>query len=170
MGESALKALDVFIRVAPLEPGEKVLGMVGFYGEPEPVQWLILTDHPSNPGVLRESVFARAKVLAERKFTPLPGQDLPQLPFLRAALKVDSGEAFRTVEALAHRQRRSFDSAHFQLRVRDHESEPVWMLNLINSAQVSIGVVYLSASTGKILREAWVGASPEIKETKVSAR
>lgn len=169
-GESGLKALDAFNQVAPLDSGEKILGMVGFYGEPEPVQWLILSATPEQPGVLRESVFARGKVLAERKFTPLPAQDLPHLPILRSTLKVDSGEAFRIAEDLALRQKRSFDSVHFQLRVRDLESEPVWMLNLINSSQVSIGVVYLSASTGKILRESWAGASDAKKGTKVSAR
>ncbi len=169
-GESALGALDAFLVGAPLEPGANVLGMVGFFGQPEPVQWLILTSHPATPGVLRESIFARERILAERKFSPLPGQDLPHLPISRAALKVDSAAAFRVVEKLAHRQKRAFDSAHFQLRVRDLGAEPVWMLNLISPAQVSIGVVYLSATTGAVLRETWVGPAPVRGDTEVSAR
>jgi len=168
--ESGLRALDAFIEGAQLDSGEQVLGMVGFFGEPEPVQWLILSNHPSKPGVLRESVFARGKVLAERKFTALPQQDLPHLPLVRPSLKVDSGGAFRIAEELALGKKRSFDSVHFQLRVRDHGSEPVWMLNLINTSQVSIGVVYLSATTGKILRESWLGIPAEGRETEVSAR
>lgn len=170
VGESALGALDAFLVVSPLEPGVEVLGMVGFFGQPEPVQWLILTSHPATPGVLRESIFARGRLLGERKFSPLPGQDLPHLAIERAALKIDSAAAFRIVEELAHRQKRSFDSAHFQLRVRDLGAEPVWMLNLLNSAQVSVGVVYLSASSGAILRETWVGPAPVAGDTKVSAR
>lgn len=170
VGESALGALDAFLVVSPLEPGAEVLGMVGFFGQPEPVQWLILTSHPATPGVLRESIFARGRLLGERKFSPLPGQDLPHLAIERSALKIDSAAAFRVVEELAHRQKRAFDSAHFQLRVRDLGAEPVWMLNLLNSAQVSVGVVYLSASSGAILRETWVGPAPVKGDTKVSAR
>jgi hypothetical protein len=170
VGESALGALDAFLVASPLEPGAEVLGMVGFFGQPEPVQWLILTSHPATPGVLRESIFARGRLLGERKFSPLPGQDLPHLAIDRAALKIDSAAAFRIVDELAHRQKRSFDSAHFQLRVRDLGAEPVWMLNLLNSAQVSVGVVYLSASSGEILRETWVGPAPVAGDTKVSAR
>lgn len=173
---SALASLDAFLAASNLDPGEKVLGMVGFYGQPQPVQWLILTDNPTKDGVLRESVFARGSILAERKFSPLPGQDLPHLPIVRNTLKIDSETAFRTAEKLARKRKVAFDSVHFQLRVRDLESEPVWMLNLISPAQVSIGVVYISASTGSVLRESWVDSpagipSPAVTDkTKVSAR
>ncbi|NLT70046.1 MAG: hypothetical protein GXX91_05050 [Verrucomicrobiaceae bacterium] len=172
VGESALGALDGFLADAPLEPGAEVLGMVGFFGQPEPVQWLILTSHPETPEQLRESIYARGRLLAERKFRPLSGQDLPHLPLKRAVLKIDSEAAFRAVEELAHRQKRAFDSAHFQLRVRDLGSEPVWMLHLLNRAQVSIGVVYLSATTGEILRETWKSPAPAADPggTKISSR
>lgn len=168
--ESGLEALDGFLAMAPLEPGTEVLGLVGFFGQPEPVQWLILTSQPATPGVLRESIFARGRLLAERKFSPLPGQDLPHLAIDRAVLKIDSAAAFRIVEKMARGKKRAFDSAHFQLRVRDLESEPVWMLHLLNRAQVSIGVVYLSATSGEILRETWTGPTPIHDDTKVSAR
>ncbi len=166
VGEPALASLDAFLAASNHNPREVVLGMVGFFGQPEPVQWLILTADPAKAGVLRESVFARGKILAERAFTPLPGQDLPHLPLVRKTLKIDSAAAFRIAEGLARQQKRSFDSVHFQLRVRDLENEPVWMLNFISPAQISIGVVYLSASSGKVLRESWAA----IPATGVSAR
>ncbi|MBP6785547.1 MAG: hypothetical protein KA152_17265 [Verrucomicrobiales bacterium] len=166
VGEPALASLDDFLAASNHNPREVVLGMVGFFGQPEPVQWLILTADPAKAGVLRESVFARGKILAERAFTPLPGQDLPHLPLVRKTLKIDSAAAFRIAEGLARQQKRSFDSVHFQLRVRDLENEPVWMLNFISPAQISIGVVYLSASSGKVLRESWAA----IPATGVSAR
>lgn len=170
VGESALASLDGFLGTAALKPGAQVLGMVGFFGQPEPVQWLILTSLPTSPEVLRESVFARGRLLVERKFSPVPGQDLPHLPLDRSLLKVDSAAAFQLAETLAHRQKLAFDSAHFQLRVRDLGSEPVWMLHLLNRAQVSIGVVYLSATTGTVLRESWTLPAPGSEEAQVSAR
>lgn len=153
--EEGVAALDAFAKIARLDPGEEVLGLVGFFGQPLPVQWLILTGNASHPSVLRESVFARERILAERKFSPLPGQDLPHLPIPRGRVKVDSREAFALVESLAKKRRQAFDSAHFQLRVRDEGHEPVWMLSLVNEAQVSVGVVYLSAASGEVLREKW---------------
>jgi len=54
--------------------------------------------------------------------------------------------------------------------VRDLGAEPVWMLNLLNRAQAPVGVVYLSATSGEILRETWVGPAPVKGDTKVSAR
>jgi hypothetical protein len=169
-GESAVGTLNAFLVVSPLEPGAEVLGLVGFFGQPEPFQWLILTSDPATPGVLRESIFARGRILGERRLTPLPGQDLPHLRIERRALKIDSAAAFRVVEELAHRGKRAFDSAHFQLRVRDLGAEPVWMLNLLDRAQAPVGVVYLSATTGAILRETWIGPAPVAGDTKVSAR
>jgi len=168
-GEGGFAALDTFLTLSPLAGKDRVLGMVGFYGQPQPVQWLILTGDPASPNPLRETVFARGRVLAERKFPPLPGQDLPHLPILRETLKIDSGAAFHIAEARAKARKTPFDRAHFQLRVRDEGAEPVWMLNLIDTSQVSVGLVYLSARSGEILRETWV-RPPAIPEEGISAR
>jgi len=154
--EKALAALDAFLAAADFGREEVVLGMVGFYGEPAPPQWLILTAEEPKAGVLRESVFARGKVRAERRFRRLPGQELPTIPLRREELRIDSGEAFRIVEEVARSEKVAFDSVHYQLRCREAESEPVWMLNLISPAQVSLGVVYLSARSGEVLRVSWV--------------
>ena len=134
---------------------EPVLGMVGFYGQPQPPQWLILTSVLSKPGVLRESVVSGGKVVAERQFRRLPGQDLPDIPISKRDLRFSSQAAFKVGEAEAKRRKVSFDSVHFQLRCRDQQSEPVWMLSLINRAQVSVGAIYISAKSGKILRTTW---------------
>ncbi len=169
-GEEALEVLDAFSRIATLEPGEKVLGLVGFYGQPLPAQWLVLSGNVEKRAPLRESVFARGQVLAERRFAALPGQDLPHLPVLRGSLKIRSSEAFRIAETSAKSRQVSFESAHFQLRVRDEGAEPVWMLNLLDKAQVPVGLVYLSATSGEILRESWPRPGSRPTETKVSVR
>ena len=169
VGSEGIAAMDAFLSLAPLAGKERVLGMVGFYGQPQPVQWLILTGDPTSPEPLREFVFARRQILAERIFSPLPGQDLPHLPIVRETLKVDSGAAFRIAESRAKARKAAFDSAHYQLRVRDEGNEPVWMLSLIDASQVSVGVVYLSARSGEVLRETWV-SPPADSVKEISAR
>ncbi|HRQ90711.1 MAG TPA: hypothetical protein PLA50_18100, partial [Bacteroidia bacterium] len=117
-GEEGLEALDRFSETVRLDGEERILGMVGFFGQPQPVQWLILTGLPDLKGTFRESVVARGKVLAERRFSALPGQDLPSRALDREAVKVTSAAAFQRAEVLAEKRRIAFDSAHFQLRVR----------------------------------------------------
>jgi hypothetical protein len=149
---SALSALETFSAIA----SESVLGMIGFYGQPQPPQWLILTGVTGEENVLRESVFSQGKVVAERKFGRKAGQDLPDIPLEMGRLKIDSDAAFTAAEEVARERKVSFDSAHFQLRCREEGAEPVWMLSLLGRAQVSVGVVYISAETGTVLRVNWV--------------
>ncbi len=152
----AMAAMDGFARLAVEGELESVLGVVGFYGDPQPPVWLILTGVKDKPGVLRESVMSAGKVVAERKFKKASNQDLPDIPIKRGLMKVDSAAAFVIGEKTAKTQKVAFDSVHFQLRSRDLRNEPVWMLNLINRSQVSVGVVYVSAVSGEVLRTSWI--------------
>lgn len=170
VGEEGIAVLDAFSDVAVLEPGERVLGLVGFHGRPLPAQWLVLTGTVETSAPLRESVFARGAVQAERTVVALPGQDLPHLPILRETLKISSSEAFQIAEECAKSRQVAFESTHYQLRVRDEGTEPVWMLNLLDKAQVSVGLVYLSASSGEILRESWPRPATTPPGPKVSVR
>lgn len=168
-GEEGVEVLRNFASEAKLSDGEVILGMAGFFGQPLPPQWLVLTGRPDARGPLRESVCARGNILAERKFSPLPGQDLPIHSVSLDAVKISSRQAFEVAEHRAGDRRIRFESAHFQLRVRDAELEPVWMLQLLNRAQVSVGTLYLSAVDGRILRETWT-APAGLDPVRVSAR
>lgn len=153
-GEGLL-ALQQFSKSSHLEKGEVVLGLVGFYGNPLPPQWLILSTLNEKPGVLKESVFARGKVIAERRFQKQAGQDLPDIPIDTTEIETSSRAAFSTAEKAAVKNQVSFESVHYQMRCRAAEREPVWMLSLINKAQVVVGVVYVSARNGEILQSSW---------------
>lgn len=151
----ALSSLKAFASSPHVSKEETVLGLVGFYGDPGPPQWLILTGSPSEVGVMKESVFRGGKVVAERKFKALIGQDLPTIPIRLESLKFDSTDAFTAAEKIATERKVSFDTVHYQLRCRAEGNEPVWMLSLINPSQVAVGVVYISALNGKVLEESW---------------
>jgi len=159
-GEEGIAALERFLTVAPLGEGEVILGLAGFHGKPSPEKWLILIGFEGRSGFLREVVFSRGRVESERSVSPLPGQDLPHLPIRRESVRIDSSEAFRIAGDRARSRHLDFAAAHFQLRVRDDGKEPVWMVSLLKTAQVQVGLVYLSASTGEVLRETWRSATP----------
>lgn len=145
---SALSAYDLYFR----SQNVPVVGMVGFYGQPDPPQWMVLSPPSGGNGKFRETVVSRGKLAAERTFRKLPGQDLPTIPLERKRVHIDSGKAFSIAEEVAKRKKISFESAHFQLRCRDEDTEPVWVLNLIDKFQVGVATIYLSAETGTVLR------------------
>lgn len=154
-GEEALEAFDSFLEEQTGGDSEEVLGMVGFFGEPLPPQWLILYSIDLKKPILHEAVVSNGQIRAERKFRRLPNQDLPTIPIRRKELKINSEKAFRIAESVAREAKVSFENAHYQLRCRDAGREPVWMIHFLGRAQVALGAVYLSARSGEVLRVSW---------------
>ncbi|MEO0415258.1 MAG: hypothetical protein AAF226_09935, partial [Verrucomicrobiota bacterium] len=132
-----------------------VVGLVGFYGQSQPQQWLVLVKDARVEDMMHEFVISDSKVRAQRHFRKLPNQDLPSIPISIDQVKIDSSKAFQIVEQLAGNVGIGFDTVHYQLRARDLRSEAVWMLNLIDRNQNSVGVHYISAETGQVLRSVW---------------
>lgn len=158
-------ALDGFDQFAK-QDGRIVLGITGFSGSPSPEQWLILCREKGATGGLFEVVWKDGKPVGQRKVFPLPGQDIPELPFVRERIRIDSDRAFALARGAVEQR---FDSVHFHLRCRESGAEPVWMLSLRNTASVEIGKVYLSAESGRILR--LVGVNADVRmETSVPLR
>ncbi len=152
---TALEALRTYERSGSKVNTDVVVGLIGFYGQDQPRQWLVLAKDTRLEGMMHEFVVSNDEVRAQRHFKRLANQDLPDVPINRADVKIDSSKAFRLVESLAAKAGIGFDTIHYQLRCRDLRNEPIWVLNLIDSRQVSIGVHYYSAITGELLRSNW---------------
>ncbi|MDH4410703.1 MAG: hypothetical protein QE273_13890 [Verrucomicrobiales bacterium] len=159
-----------------LERGEAILGLAGYDGAPLPERWLVLVGKPGPGGALREVPFAGGKAGVGRAIESSAGQDLPRLPIDPASLKVSASEAHRIAAARRASSGVRWATVHYHLRVRDEGAEPVWLLTFVNRAQVKVGLVYLSARTGEVLRESWPLADPgqpadhALDSGKVSAR
>ena len=151
---SALIAYDAFIENA----NRVVVGMVGFSGKPQPEQWLFLCQDKKNSNQYVEFVVRDGEIVAKRKISRLPGQDLPDIPLLRGKIKIDSPAAREIAHEDVKKWGIFFETIHYQLRCRDAGKEAVWLLSLRNSASVEIGKIYLSAESGKVLRR--VGLKP----------
>lgn len=133
----------------------RVVGMVGFYGQDQPRQWRILADDAHERGMLKEYIVENGHVVAERRFQRDPKVDLPTIRIPSAKLSVDSRQAFLLAEGAARVEGVGFDTIHYQLRCRDLRSEPVWVLNLSDQQRKTVGVVYVSALNGELLRKVW---------------
>lgn len=156
---SALSSIEAFAAREGDDGAPPILGVVGFFADPQPPQWLVLTPLEGEEDVYRESVVKDGVVTAERMFRKVPGQDLPSIPIDLSEVKYDSDDAFAAAEEAAASHRIRFESVHFQLRCRDEGEEPVWMVNILSPYHISIGVVFVSAKTGEVVRETWKSPS-----------
>lgn len=141
----------------------QVVGMIGFYGDTQPPQWLVLTDGGKDSATFLEYVIRDGEIRSQRKVRRLKGQDLPEKSIDISELKVDSHEASRIAGDLAAEFGAEFSTIHYQLRCRDGGSEPVWVISLIGRYQVSVGSHYISALTGEVIDSRWY-VTPRKKE------
>lgn len=159
-----------------LGKGEAILGLAGYDGAPLPERWYVLIGQPGTTASRREVPFSDGKAGAGRLIESRPGQDLPHLPIAPATLHCSAAEAHTIASARGTAAGMRWASVHYHLRVRDEGAEPVWLLTFVNRAQVKVGLVYLSARTGEVLRESWPQADPgkpadhSLDSGKVSAR
>jgi hypothetical protein len=168
--------LDAILKGVFLERGEAILGLAGYDGAPLPERWLVLVGKPGPGGALREVSVAGGKAGVGRGIESSAGEDLPHLPIDPASLKVSAAEAHTIAAASRAGSGVRWATVHYHLRVRDEGAEPVWLLTFVNRAQVKVGLVYLSARTGEVLRESWPQNDPgpathrTLDSGKVSAR
>lgn len=152
---SALTTLRAFGRERGDALLTRVVGMVGFNGQDQPGQWLILQADIEVPNLLHEYAIQGGRIVAQRQFMRTPNQDLPTIPITVSKVAVDSRQAFALANQAAQKAGVGFDSMNYQLRCRDLRNEPVWVLSLMDGARRNVGVIYLSAITGETLRTVW---------------
>jgi hypothetical protein len=173
---TSAQELDAMFEGVELGQGEAILGLAGYDGAPLPERWYVLIGEPGATTSLREVPFANGKAGSGRVIESRPGQDLPHLPIDPATLRRSAAEAHTIASARGAAAGMRWASVHYHLRVRDEGAEPVWLLTFVNRAQVKVGLVYLSARTGEVLRESWPQADPgkpadrALESGKVSAR
>ncbi|HRQ91115.1 MAG TPA: hypothetical protein PLA50_20155, partial [Bacteroidia bacterium] len=82
--------------------------------------------------------------------------DVPLGYFNPAQISLDSVAAFTVAEGEARRAKMAFDSCDYLLRLREYSNEPVWRLSLLDASRRLVGKLYVSASSGRVLRTIWI--------------
>jgi len=152
---TAVNTLWAFGRERGTHELGRVVGVVGFYGQDQPAQWRLLAHDSLERGVMHEYIVENGRVVSERRFRREADQDLPSIVIPTGKLAVDSKQAFMLADSAARKDSVGFDSVHYQLRCRDLRNEPVWVLNLSDHAKKTVGVLYISAINGEIIRKVW---------------
>jgi len=125
-------------------------------GIPQPSDWQVLAYDERAPRLLYRFWAGGGRAgdggLDELRYP----DDVPIGYFNVNQIGVDSVAAFTIAEGEARRAQMAFDSCDYLLRVREYSSEPVWRLELLDSARRLAGKLYISAATGEVLRTVWV--------------
>lgn len=155
-GISARAALDFLSRQYGADKIEWVVEMRGDDGVPTPEEWEVFVYDPGTRFLTREYWVGDGEATNEGPsddFFP----DRSTFGYFRVTdLKLDSAAAFTIAEGEARKARMGFDRLNYTLRCREFSREPVWTLELVDSIGSLVGKVYISGSTGEVLRTVWI--------------
>ncbi|MCB1230325.1 MAG: hypothetical protein KDN19_08670 [Verrucomicrobiae bacterium] len=155
-GLSARGALDLISERFGAERVEWIVEMRGWDGVPEPEEWEVDVWDPRSRYQVREYWAGDREATNEGSTDDYYPARSP-FGFIRTTdLKLDSKAAFVIAEAEARKAKMGFDALNYTLRCREFSREPVWTLELLDASGGMAGKVYISGSTGEVLRTVWI--------------
>lgn len=141
---------------------QSVIEVKGRNGVPQPDVWTVLINDPLARGGVRELEVSKGRVISER--TPVQtysGQaDGIVLNFQK--LNLDSQGAFALAETEARKARIGFFAVDYNLRCEEAGGTPLWVVQLLDDKQHSVGSVRIAADSGAILSASFT----KVVETK----
>lgn len=155
-GTSAKQAIGALSTQFGPQSVQWIAEMEALGGVPQPARWEVLAYDSRAPLLLYRFRSGAGQVAdggTEMQRYPV---DLPVGYFSINQVMVDSVAAFTIAEAEARKAKINFDSCDYFLRVREYTTEPIWRLELRDTARRVVGKVYLSGITGQVMRTLWV--------------
>jgi hypothetical protein len=168
---SAFDSMEAFGKSRGKTDLKQVVGLTGSLGQDQPRQWLVLMKDTKIPNLMHEYAVEKGKIVGERHFSPDPDQNLPSVPLPLAQLNFDSADAFRIATQAAVKGGIGFDSVNYLLRIHSTNPSPVWTLTLLDQQKNTVGIVFVSVSTGKLAGTKWYrpGSQEYIEVNSTSA-
>lgn len=148
---TAMEALEQ-ARAATKKPMAKLVTMIGNGGSPTPRGWTFIFHDPASPTSLTSLTPGERPEPAEEAYAQ---GDSPKF-FDAARVNLDSPEAFVVANKAAAEAKIGFDRLNYELRGLEFTGEPIWTLRLLDVDDHIVGVIHLSAETGKVQRTIWL--------------
>ena len=155
-GETAYQALRTVGEERSKTLLDNVIEVKGRNGAPQPDVWTVLLNDPLARGGVREIEVSKGHVVGER--TPLKtsgGQGEEPLKF--SLLNLDSDGAFAVAETEARNAKIGFYGADYLLRSGRNGAAPLWVVQLLDREQHSLGSVNIAADTGAVVGKTFGG-------------
>lgn len=148
---------------------QRTVAITGSMGQDQPAQWLLLTRDINVGNLMHEYVMKKGKVIAERHFSSTPEQRMPNKAMPLDQLNIDSKAAFHTANRTAAKSQIGFDSINYLLRIQSNGTAPVWILTLLDQQKHTVGIILISASSGKLLSKKWYHPGT-VEYTQINSR
>jgi len=134
-----------------------VVEVKGRNGAPQPITWSILLNDPLARGGVREIEVAKGHIVSERTPVKVYGGQGDAIVLNYPKLNLDSEGAFAIAEAEARVAKIGFFGADYLLRCDDNGGAPIWILQLLDKNQHSLGSVTIAADTGAVITKTFGG-------------
>lgn len=152
---SAFDTLEAYGKSRGQADLKHIVAITGAQGQDQPQQWMILKKDASVGNLMHEYVMKNGNIVAERHFSTEPEQNMPASTLPLSQLNTDSTKAFKTANRAANNSNIGFDSINYLLRIHHTSPSPVWTLTLLDQQKKTVGIVFVSASTGKLISKKW---------------
>jgi len=140
--------------VAGLSPvfSARILEITGKKGVTQPEVWKFLIQDRAIRSGLRVVEVRNGRVVKEQ--TPTSGYVTSGTPSTinMGMVRIDSDAAFQIANKQAVKANVGFDSADYALRMDLNSGRPVWVLTLNDQAHRTVGTVFISSDSGKVVR------------------
>jgi hypothetical protein len=137
---------------------QRVLGVFGESGKPQPNRWVIVLDDPAARGGVRELEIVSNQVASER--TPVGSEFAGGKTIDLNQLNLDSDGAYQVAEGEAKKNGASFDKVDYRLSADSSAGKPLWVVNLRDSQRQDTGIVKVAADTGALVSSGnWANGS-----------
>jgi hypothetical protein len=159
---TALQAIEL----ARTQTGKSIVKLVrlsGNNGNPDPRGWSMVFHDPASSTNLSKLNPGEAPEPADDKY----GSGTAPIYFTASRVSVDSPAAFLVANKEAAEAKIGFDRITFELRGQEFTGMPVWTLRLLNDEEEVVGIVSLSAETGKTLRTVWLRRDGRREEPRI---
>lgn len=146
-GSTAQQAISTLKAAEGSTVSSNIFGLTGRFGQDQPQEWEILARRGDQFAmfIVDESSIQSYSIVRPKKTLKLATQ----------AMEIDSSKAFKIANKAAIAASTGFDSLDYSLRPRSDHPAPVWIVNLVDVAGLTVGRVHIAADSGKILRSNW---------------
>jgi len=134
-----------------------VVEVKGRNGTPQPASWTILLNDPLARGGVREIEVSKGHVISERTPVKAYSGQGEGIVLNFKTLNLDSEGAFAVAEAEARGAKIGFFGADYLLRCDDAGSAPIWVVQLLDEQQHTLGSVSIAADTGTVVSKTFGG-------------
>jgi len=161
---SALKALKTAANSMPQNIRGQVVRIVGEHGSLHPITWQVVFYDPTADMDMRIITVSRGEVLTnEEPWAMLENLNPSSCMNLRD-IKLDSKDVINVVHKLAYENKIPLYFMDVRLeKLQDANVTPLWECVLKNARNNTLGTLWVSAKTGKILKSEDLVLTPESK-------